>query len=103
MEFTGYRQDCERQICRFDRWSINGFYDLIFNPFVPEFMKWIIPSLNLDTPTDANRNFSLKSKNRLANCVDPVETAPYKPSHLDLYCLHMYLFWSAGYTGSSLQ
>ena len=23
-------------------------------------------------------------------------TAHYEPSHLDLYCLHRYLFWSAG-------
>ena len=32
----------------------------------------------------------------MANSVDPVETAPYEPSHLDLHCLQRYLFWSAG-------
>ena len=42
---------------------------------------------------DAYGNFSLK--NRMANSVDPDETARYKPSHLDLHCLHRYLFWSA--------
>ena len=35
--------------------------------------------------------FSPKSKNRIANSVDPDETA-----HLHLHCLHSYLFWSAG-------
>ena len=35
----------------------------------------------------------------MSNNVDPDETAHmsrYEPSHLDLLCLHMYLFWSAG-------
>ena len=31
-----------------------------------------------------------------ANSVDPDDTAHYEPSHLDLHCLHMYLFWSTG-------
>ena len=32
----------------------------------------------------------------MANSVDPNEMAHYMLSHLDLYCLHRYLFWSAG-------
>ena len=32
------------------------------NPFIPEFLKRTLPSLNLDMSTDANRGFSLKSK-----------------------------------------
>ena len=35
---------------------------LRFNPFTPEFPRWILPSLNLDSSTDANRGFSLKSE-----------------------------------------
>ena len=37
-------------------------------------------------------------KNRMTNSVDPDETARYEPSHLDIQCLHryMYLFLSAG-------
>ena len=33
-----------------------------FLPFVPEFLKLTLPSLNLDMSTDAKRSFSLKSK-----------------------------------------
>ena len=39
--------------------------------------------------------FQSKLKNRSANSVDPDETARYELSHLDLHCLHRYLFWSA--------
>ena len=40
------------------------------------------------------------NKNRLANSVAPDETACYyKPSHLDLPCLHRCLFWSTGLKG----
>ena len=35
----------------------------------------------------------------MANSVDPDETAYYEPSHLELHCLHIYLFWSAGLKG----
>ena len=35
------------------------------------------------------RDFSVRSK--LANSVDPDETARGEPSHLDLHCLHMYI------------
>ena len=31
----------------------------------------------------------------MANSVDPDETARYEPSHLELHCLHRYMFWSA--------
>ena len=32
----------------------------------------------------------------MANSIDPDETAHDEPSHLDLYCLRRYLYWSAG-------
>ena len=44
--------------------------------------------------TVANRGASQKSKQN-GNRVDPDEMAHYEPSHLDLHCLHRYLFWSA--------
>ena len=34
--------------------------------------------------------FQSKINNRMANSVDPAETAPYKPFHLDLHCLQRY-------------
>ena len=37
----------------------------------------------------------------MANSVDPDETARYEPSHLDLHCLHRYLFSPAGLKGLS--
>ena len=72
----------------------------VFNPFTPEFMKWPLPSLNLDTSIVAKR-FQAKISNRMANSVDPDETvlywlSHYEPSHLDLRCLQRYLHWSAG-------
>ena len=42
---------------------------------------------------------SVKSKNRMANNVNPDETALDEPSDLDLHCLHRYLFWSARLKG----
>ena len=44
----------------------------------------------------SKKGFQSQIKNRMANSVGPDETARYEPSHLDLHCLHMYLFWSAG-------
>ena len=38
-------------------------------------------------------------QNRMANDVDPDEMAHYEPSHLDLPCLHKYLFLSIGLKG----
>ena len=35
----------------------------------------------------------------MANSEDPVETAHYKPSQLDLHCLQRYLHWTAGMKG----
>ena len=32
----------------------------------------------------------------MANSVDPDEMAHYELSHLDLDCLHRYLYWSTG-------
>ena len=70
---------------------------------IPEFLKWTVPSLNLDMPTDANRGFQCKIKNKMANSVDPDETAHYEPSHLDLHYLQRYLCWSVGMKGLNIH
>ena len=70
--------------------SIDCFFS--FNPFNPEFLKWTLPSLNLDTSIVANS----KINNWITNDVDPDEMAHYEPSHLDLHCLQRYLYWSKG-------
>ena len=59
------------------------------------YLKWAHPSLNLDVPIVANRSL-VKINNRMANSVDPDETARNEPSHLDLHCLQKYLYWSSG-------
>ena len=66
------------------------------NPFIPQFLKWTLPSLNLDMSTVAKKGFHSKiKKNRVANSVDPDETACYELSHLDLHCLHpQFLKWT---------
>ena len=69
-------------LCLFE--SCTGV-SLFINPFTPEILKWILPSLNLDMFIGANRGFGLK--NRMANDVDPDESARYESSDLDLYCL----------------
>ena len=76
------------------------------NPFTPEFITWTLPSPNLDTSIVANRGFNLKKFiNRMANSVDPDETAHYEPtahyeqSCLNLHCLQRYLYWSADMKG----
>ena len=71
-------------------------YPIHFNSFIPEFLKWTLPSLNLELSTDVNVGFSVKSKIKKPNNVDPDETAHYEPSQLDLHCFHRCLFWSAG-------
>ena len=35
----------------------------------------------------------------MANSVEADKMAGYEPSHLDLHCLHRYLFWCAGLKG----
>ena len=35
---------------------------------------------------------------KMASSVDPDEMAHYEPSHLDLHCLHWYLYRSTGLT-----
>ena len=65
------------------------------NPFIPVFLKWTLPSLNLNTSISTNRGFSLKlkkkkkkkKKNRMANRIDHDEL-----THLDLHCLQRRLF-----------
>ena len=74
-----------RLIHLFQDSEILYFRILVVNSFIPKFLKWTLPYLNLDMSTDANKGFSLKSKT-VANIVDPDETAHYELSHLDLHC-----------------
>ena len=69
------------------------------NHLIPGFLKWTLPCLNFDISTNAKKRFYTKIKYRIANSVDPDETARYEPSHLDLHRLHRHLFWSAGLKG----
>ena len=46
-----------------------------------------------------NRFFLFKIINRLANSVDPDETAHNEPPHLDLHCLHRHLYPSTALKG----
>ena len=64
------------------------------NPFILEFLNWTLPALYLVMSIVFNRVVLLKVINKLANSVDPDETAHYEPSHLDLHCLHKYLYRS---------
>ena len=75
---------------------------VIFNLFTLEFMKWTLPSLNLDTFIVTNTDFSHKSTTEWQT-VDPDGTAHYKPFHLDLHCLQGYLYWSAEMKGLILS
>ena len=43
--------------------------------------------------------FQSKINNKMATSVDPDETAPDEPSHLDLHCLERYLYWPVGIKG----
>ena len=47
----------------------------------------MLPSLNLKMSVLVNRGFSKKIKSRMANSVDPDETARYGPSYQDQHCL----------------
>ena len=55
------------------------------------FLKCNIPSLNVDTLTDANRGASQKMK--IIWHVGPDVMACYELSHQDLHCLQRYLVW----------
>ena len=71
---------------------------VVNNLFIPEFLKWIPPSPNLVRKTVPNRGLRKKIKT-VANSEDPDETTHYEPSHLDLHCLHKYLYRSTGLKG----
>ena len=63
---------------------------LTFPPCVYEMTSSIIelgcPLLQIVMP--------VKNQNRMANRLDPDETAHNESSHQDLQCLHWYLVWS---------
>ena len=39
-----------------------GYFCQFIKPFIPEFQNWTLPFLNLDSFTESNRGFSIKSK-----------------------------------------
>ena len=55
---------------------------------IPEFLKLHLLSLILDISIVADGCVI----NRMANNVDPDETARNEPSHLDMHCLERYLY-----------
>ena len=62
------------------------------NPFTPvSEMDFFLSMLQTEVKTEI--------VNRLANNVDPYEMACLEKSHLDLHCLHRYLFWSTKLKG----
>ena len=66
-----------------------------FSPFTPEDRKWILLRLNLDISIHVNRSFSLKSKNGIANSVEPGVTLV----RIYIVCTGTNLFGSGGLTG----
>ena len=69
-------------VCTF---HINGRYHNNFNPFTPEFLKRMLPFLNLDFSTDPNIGFSLKPKIEWQT----VFVSHEEMAHYDLYCTGM--------------
>ena len=45
----------------YDKEKFNVCWSLLFSPFIPEFLKWTLPSLNLDTSIEQNTGFNQKS------------------------------------------
>ena len=82
-------------------------YRYIHSSFIPEFLKWILQSLNLVRTIVPNRVRPLFGTmvltrfkiNRIANNVDPDETPRYELSPLALQCLHRLLYQSTGLYG----
>ena len=68
-------------------------------PFTRMFLKWTLPSLYWSCPLLSVAFVLLKIITRLANSVDPDETAHYGPSHLDVYYLCRYLYRSTELRG----
>ena len=77
--------------------SLQLFSQLLFNPFIPEFLKWALPSLNLFRTIDQNRGLSQESKQN--DSVNPDKTAHNEPSYQDLHCLQKICFDLQGWNG----
>ena len=62
------------------------------NPFNPMFLLlfFFLPSVNW-TCSLLQIGMSVKHHNRIANSVDPEDTANFELPHQSLYCLHRYL------------
>ena len=70
----------------------------IFNLFIPEFLKSSVFEFG---QKHCSKEGSQSKHNKMANNVDPDETAHNEPSHLDRHCSqkYMYLLWSTGLEG----
>ena len=138
------RRDTATWIHPLERYFFFYCYNYYLTLSSLSFWYGILPFLNLDLSTDANRGFcgkfllhrciwrdfikpsfwfssfcmcfvskgklffltffsrfwfQPKSGNRIANSVDPDETAHNEPFHLEQHCLHKFLFCSAGLKG----
>ena len=63
------------------------------NLYIPEFLKWILPSFNLDTSILCKHGIQ-STVIKMTSSVDPDEVTRYEPSYLDLHCSHRYLYRS---------
>ena len=61
-----------------------------FNPFIPEFLKWTLPSLNLDISTAAKNGFHSKFKNRMANRMAQVFVLVYRAERVNQLSVSLY-------------
>ena len=71
----------------------NSYLELRSNSFTPEFLKWILPTFNLDIGTILNGDLSQKSTTK-RQTVYSLMRRLNEPSHLDPHCLQNCLSWS---------
>ena len=70
--------------------------NMVLNPFIPEFLKWIPPSLDLKISILCKQRVKSMIINKMASIEDPDEMSHYKLSHLNLHCLYKCLYQSSG-------
>ena len=64
--------------------NVEGLSVHLVNPFNPEFLKEIIPSLRLDKSVVARR-VTVISQEQNGKSVDPDQPTHYEPSHLNVH------------------
>ena len=80
-------------------WEKKNRYGLY--PFIPDFLKWTLPSLNLDEPISSKKGCRVNKnlKQNAKTCSGKIEkkmyrawwAARYESSHLDLHCFQSLL------------